>query len=62
MTNVSEDISAFTVAWWYYQSLAAKEFILKLLMSGGQELEHWQQASERLGDIGAFVVGVIENI
>ncbi|GHT44432.1 hypothetical protein FACS189454_01780 [Planctomycetales bacterium] len=42
LTNVGEDVSSSTVALWYYHRWRIESYF-KLLKSGGQELEHWQQ-------------------
>ncbi|GHT46744.1 hypothetical protein FACS189454_08350 [Planctomycetales bacterium] len=64
LTNVGEDVAASTVALWYYHRWRIESYF-KLLKSGGQELEHWQQESglavlKRLLVVstGAAVVGV----
>ncbi|GHT31439.1 hypothetical protein FACS1894214_2750 [Planctomycetales bacterium] len=44
LTNVGEDVSSSTVALWYYHRWRIESYF-KLLKSGGQELEHWQQES-----------------
>ena len=44
LTNVSLEVSTETVALWYYWRWEIESYF-KLLKSGGQELEHWQQES-----------------
>ena len=44
LTNVPADVSASTVALWYYWRWNIESYF-KLMKSGGQELEHWQQES-----------------
>jgi hypothetical protein len=44
LTNISTDVSAATVALWYYWRWNIESYF-KLMKSGGQELEHWQQES-----------------
>jgi hypothetical protein len=44
LTNVSADVAAATVALWYYWRWNIESYF-KLMKSGGQELEHWQQES-----------------
>ena len=44
LTNVPSDVSAETVALWYYWRWRIESYF-KLMKSGGQELEHWQQES-----------------
>jgi len=42
LTNVPPDVSAATVALWYYWRWEIESYF-KLMKTGGQELEHWQQ-------------------
>jgi len=44
LTNVPADVSASVVALWYYWRWNIESYF-KLMKSGGQELEHWQQES-----------------
>ena len=44
MTNVPSDVSSEQIALWYYWRWEIESFF-KLLKSGGQQLEHWQQES-----------------
>ncbi|HWL09837.1 MAG TPA: hypothetical protein VNQ76_15635 [Planctomicrobium sp.] len=44
LTNVPDDVSAVTVADWYYWRWNIESYH-KLLKSGGQQLESWQQES-----------------
>jgi hypothetical protein len=44
LTNVGTDVAASTIALWYYYRWRIESYF-KLLKSGGQELEHWQQES-----------------
>jgi hypothetical protein len=44
LTNVPMDVSSSTVALWYYWRWEIESYF-KLMKSGGQELEHWQQES-----------------
>jgi hypothetical protein len=44
LTNVSPDVSSERIALWYYYRWQIENYF-KLLKSGGQELEHWQQES-----------------
>jgi hypothetical protein len=44
LSNVPPDVLAETVALWYYWRWQIESYF-KLLKSGGQELEHWQQES-----------------
>jgi len=44
LTNVPPDVSAETIALWYYWRWNIESYF-KLMKSGGQELEHWQQES-----------------
>ena len=44
LTNVPHYISAERIALWYYWCWQIESFF-KLLKSGGQQLEHWQQES-----------------
>ena len=44
LTNVPVDVSAETVALWDYWRWEIESFF-KLMKSGGQQLEHWQQES-----------------
>jgi len=44
LTNVPTDVSAEQIALWYYWRWEIESFF-KLLKSGGQQLEHWQQES-----------------
>ncbi|MDR3110227.1 MAG: hypothetical protein LBU65_11165 [Planctomycetaceae bacterium] len=43
LTNVF-DVSSATIALWYYYRCRIESYF-KLLKSGGQEIEHWQQES-----------------
>lgn len=42
LTNVPEEVSAVTIALWYYWRWKTETFF-KLLKSAGQQVEHWQQ-------------------
>jgi hypothetical protein len=44
LTNVPPEVSAEQIALWYYWRWEIESFF-KLLKSGGQQLEHWQQES-----------------
>ena len=44
LSNVPSDISAAQIALWYYWRWSIESYF-KLMKSGGQELEHWQQES-----------------
>ena len=44
LTNVQADVSTEQIALWYYWRWQIESFF-KLLKSGGQQLEHWQQES-----------------
>ena len=44
LTNVPPDVSAEQVALWYYWRWEIESYF-KLMKSGGQQLEHWQQES-----------------
>ena len=44
LTNVPAEVSSSTVALWYYWRWDIESYF-KLMKSGGQELEHWQQES-----------------
>jgi len=44
LTNVPADVSTETIALWYYWRWNIESYF-KLMKSGGQELEHWQQES-----------------
>jgi len=44
LTNVPSDVSSATLALWYYWRWGIESYF-KLMKSGGQELEHWQQES-----------------
>jgi hypothetical protein len=44
LTNVPPDVSTEQIALWYYWRWEIESFF-KLLKSGGQQLEHWQQES-----------------
>ena len=44
LTNVPRAVSAERMALWYYWRWEIESFF-KLLKSGGQQLEHWQQES-----------------
>jgi hypothetical protein len=44
LSNVSQDISSERLALWYYWRWKIERFF-KLMKSGGQQLEHWQQES-----------------
>jgi hypothetical protein len=44
LTNVEDSVPAATIALWYYYRWAIESYF-KLMKSGGQELEHWQQES-----------------
>jgi hypothetical protein len=44
LSNVKEDVSASTLALWYYRRWRIESFF-KLLKSEGHELEAWQQES-----------------
>jgi hypothetical protein len=46
LTNVPPEITAATVALWYYWRWLIETFF-KLLKSAGQQLEHWQQENGR---------------
>jgi len=44
LSNVSSDVSSSRLALWYYWRWRIESYF-KLLKSGGQQLEHWQQES-----------------
>jgi hypothetical protein len=44
LTNVEASVPAATIALWYYYRWTIESYF-KLMKSGGQELEHWQQES-----------------
>jgi len=44
LTNVSEEVSSERLALWYYWRWRIESYF-KLMKSGGQQLEHWQQES-----------------
>ena len=44
LTNVLSDVSAERIALWYYWRWEIESYF-KLMKSGGQQLEHWQQES-----------------
>ena len=44
LTNVPSDVSAEQIALWYYWRWEIESYF-KLMKSGGQQLEHWQQES-----------------
>jgi hypothetical protein len=44
LSNVADDVSSATLALWYYYRWRIESYF-KLLKSGGQEIEHWQQES-----------------
>ena len=44
LTNVPPDVSAERIALWYYWRWEIESYF-KLMKSGGQQLEHWQQES-----------------
>jgi len=44
LTNVPSEVSAEQIALWYYWRWQIESFF-KLIKSGGQQLEHWQQES-----------------
>jgi hypothetical protein len=42
LTNVPDEVPAETIALWYYWRWEIESYF-KLMKSGGQQLEHWQQ-------------------
>jgi hypothetical protein len=44
LSNVDQDVDASTIALWYYYRWQIESYF-KLLKSGGQKNEHWQQES-----------------
>jgi hypothetical protein len=44
LSNIPSDVSSATIALWYYYRWRIESYF-KLLKSGGQEMEHWQQES-----------------
>jgi hypothetical protein len=44
LSNVSDDVSSERLALWYYWRWKIESFF-KLMKSGGQQIEHWQQES-----------------
>jgi hypothetical protein len=44
LTNIAPSVPAATIALWYYYRWTIESYF-KLMKSGGQELEHWQQQS-----------------